>query len=86
MSEWLHSVNDIRKRRETTTSRRHAAMSQKRLVTIEDSLDTLGGISRAKLYGLVKDGELTKVNIGRRGFITADRIDACIGRTEAAHA
>jgi predicted DNA-binding transcriptional regulator AlpA len=45
------------------------------LVPIERTQDQLGGISRTTVYGLVKAGHLDKVNIGRRGFITAESID-----------
>ena len=34
---------------------------------------TLGGVSRTTVYDLVNHGELVKVNIGRRGFITAEK-------------
>lgn len=50
----------------------------RKLVPIEDSQEQLGGIARSTLYGLVNAGHLTKVNIGRRGFITADSIDAYV--------
>lgn len=45
------------------------------LVPIERTQEQLGGISRTTVYGLVKAGHLDKVNIGRRGFITAESID-----------
>jgi hypothetical protein len=45
----------------------------------------LGGISRTTLWELVKAGELTKVKIGTRGFITAKSLAAYVDRlTEAA--
>jgi hypothetical protein len=34
----------------------------------------LGGIGRTKIYGLIDEGELTKVNIGRRSFVTTESI------------
>lgn len=46
-----------------------------RLVPIEGAQEWLGGISRTTVYALAKAGRLDKVNIGRRGFITADSIE-----------
>ena len=43
------------------------------LVPISDTCSRLGGVSRTTVYDLVNQGELVKVNIGRRGFITAER-------------
>jgi hypothetical protein len=40
----------------------------------------LGDIGHTHLYELVKQGELTKVNIGRRGFITMDSITDYVER------
>lgn len=42
-----------------------------------------GRISRATIYRLIQRGELTKVNIGRRGFVTSDSISAYIERLVA---
>lgn len=50
------------------------------LVPILDTQAALGGIGRTKLYELVNAGELVHVNIGRRGFITADSIAAYVER------
>ncbi|MGV9673555.1 helix-turn-helix domain-containing protein [Gordonia sp. NPDC003504] len=44
------------------------------LVPIEGTQEQLGGIGRSTVYKLVNEGKLRKVNIGRRGFITADSI------------
>jgi excisionase family DNA binding protein len=55
------------------------------LVPIPGARAQLGGIGNTTLYELVKRGELTKVNIGRRGCITAESLSAYVGRlTEAA--
>ncbi|WP_406813985.1 helix-turn-helix transcriptional regulator [Mycobacterium sp. M23085] len=59
----------------------------RRLVSIPDARLELGGIGHTTLYELVKRGELKKVNIGRRGFITAESLVAYVDRlTEAATA
>jgi len=46
------------------------------LVPIDDSCAALGNIGRTTLYELVKQKKLVKVNIGRRGFITAESLEA----------
>ncbi|BBY76991.1 hypothetical protein MPRF_38900 [Mycolicibacterium parafortuitum] len=47
----------------------------------------LGNIGRTTLWELVRAGELVRVNIGRRGFITAESIAAYVDRlSEAATA
>lgn len=48
------------------------------LVPIADTCAQLGGISRTTVYELVSMGQLVKVNIGRRGFITAESINAYV--------
>jgi hypothetical protein len=40
----------------------------------------LGGIGRSAVYDLIERRELTKVNIGRRSFITSDSLDAYMDR------
>ena len=50
----------------------------RRLVAIADATAELGGVSRSTIYDLVNRGELTKVNIGRRGFITAESLDVYV--------
>ena len=54
------------------------------LVPINGSRHRLGGISRTTIYELIARGELTKVNIGARGFITAESIAAYVDRLKAA--
>lgn len=52
-----------------------------RLIPIREVNQThLPGIGLTTVYQLVKDGQLHKVNVGRRSFITADSIDAYIER------
>lgn len=54
------------------------------LLSVPDARARLGGIGRTTLYELVAAGELTKVNIGARGFITADSITAYVDRLKSA--
>lgn len=58
----------------------------RRLVPIPEARQRLGGIANSTIYELVNRGELVKVNIGRRGFITAGSIDAYVDRLTAARA
>ncbi|EFV14136.1 helix-turn-helix domain-containing protein [Segniliparus rugosus] len=57
--------------------------ASQRLYPIQAARTALGGISTTTVYELVKQGEITKVNIGRRGFITANSINAYIERLAA---
>ena len=50
------------------------------LVSYTEAGEMLGGISRTTLWELAKAGQLTRVNIGRRTFITRESIDAYIAR------
>jgi hypothetical protein len=40
----------------------------------------LGGIGRTKIYELIGHGELTRVRIGRRTFVTAESLVAYVDR------
>ena len=64
-----------------------AETTQRLLVPIPDACAVLGNVSRTTVYDLVNQDELVKVNIGRRGFITAESLAAYVGRlSEAATA
>jgi len=52
----------------------------KRLVSIPEARAVLGGIGHTTLYDLIKRGELLKVNIGRRGFVTSESLAAYLDR------
>jgi hypothetical protein len=56
----------------------------KRLVPIPETRQVLGGIGHTTVYALVKSGEIVKVNIGRRGFITSESLEAYMDRLSAA--
>lgn len=58
----------------------------KRLVPIPEVGQSLGGIGRTMIYELVKRGEIVKVNIGRRSFITSESLGAYVDRLTAATA
>lgn len=52
----------------------------RRLVSITDTRRVLGNIGRTTVYELIKRGEIVKVNIGTRGFVTAESLDAYLDR------
>ncbi|WP_137147142.1 helix-turn-helix domain-containing protein [Mycolicibacterium sp. CR10] len=54
------------------------------LIPVPDACNRLGGVGRTTLYELVKQRQLVKVNIGRRGFITAASLEQYVGRLSAA--
>ncbi|ABK66020.1 helix-turn-helix domain-containing protein [Mycobacterium avium] len=50
------------------------------LLSIPRTCEKLGDLGRSTVYDLINDGQLTKVNIGRRAFITADSVTAYLDR------
>ena len=50
----------------------------RKLYPIPEARELLGGIGHSTIYRLVNEGHITKVNIGRRGFITAESLEAYI--------
>jgi hypothetical protein len=55
----------------------------KRLVPIPEARQVLGGIGHTTVYELAKRREIVKVNIGRRGFITSESLEAYVDRLSA---
>ncbi len=54
------------------------------LVPVPDARAILGGIGHTTIYELFKDGSLTRVNIGRRAFVTAKSLEGYVNRLEEA--
>lgn len=54
------------------------------LVPIPESQEMLGKVGRTTIWKLVKANELVQVNIGRRAFITAESLEAYVGRLQEA--
>lgn len=50
--------------------------TERLLVPYDEARRMLGDIGRTKLYELIEDGELVRVSIGRRGFVTAASLTA----------
>lgn len=55
----------------------------RRLLPIPDAMRMLGDIGRTKAYELISGGEITKVNIGSRSFITAESLEMYLERLVA---
>ena len=56
----------------------------KRLVSIPETRQLLGGIGHTTVYELVNHREIVKVDISRRGFITSESLAAYMDRLNAA--
>lgn len=54
------------------------------LIPLPESRQRLGGIGHSTIYALIGQGELVKVNIGRRSFITAESLAAYVNRLQEA--
>ena len=54
------------------------------LIPIPGACSALGGVSRTTVYDLVNQSQLVKVNIGRRGFITAKSLAEYVDRLSEA--
>ncbi|WP_285033880.1 helix-turn-helix domain-containing protein [Mycolicibacterium sp. lyk4-40-TYG-92] len=48
------------------------------LVTVEEAQRRLGGISKPTLYKRIAAGQIVKVNIGRRVFVTVESLTAYV--------
>lgn len=53
---------------------------ERRLISVAEARQQLGGISPTTFYALVKEGELSLIKIGRRSFIQAEDLDDFIRR------
>lgn len=56
---------------------------ERQLVPIAEVRGLLGGIGRTTVYELIKRREIVKVNIGRRGFVTSESLEAYLTRLSA---
>lgn len=57
--------------------------TERRLLSIPKTRQVLGDIGQSTVYELVNRGEIVKVNIGRRGFITSESLEAYMDRLTA---
>jgi hypothetical protein len=53
------------------------------LVPIPEARERLGGIGHTTIYALFNNGDLTKVNLGRRSFVTEESLAALVDRLTA---
>lgn len=51
-----------------------------RILSIAEAQEALGGVSRGKLYRMIEVGEVTRINLGARAFITVESIDRHLDR------
>ncbi|PJE01902.1 MAG: hypothetical protein CK428_30605 [Mycobacterium sp.] len=56
----------------------------RKLVPIPEARSVLGGIGRSTLYELIEQGEVVRVKLGRRAFVTAESLVAYVDRLTAA--
>lgn len=49
--------------------------TQRRLYSLPDVGEQLGGLKRTKVFDLIKQGHLSTVKIGSRTFVSADSLD-----------
>jgi excisionase family DNA binding protein len=61
----------------THPRRELSTMDDRMLYSYDEAMHKLG-IGRTTLYGLIDTGQLVKVNIGRRGLITAESLVAYV--------
>lgn len=54
--------------------------AERALMSVPEAQAYLGGLGLTKTYALVNAGEIVKVNIGRRGFITRESLVAYVDR------
>lgn len=57
-------------------------LNERRLVSITDTCRVLGDIGRTTVYELIKRREIVKVNIGSRGFVTAESLEAYLEKLQ----
>lgn len=73
---WTVGPTGVTGKTPTDTHRREATVAEKLIHPIAEACEMLGGISRALAYQLIDSGQLERVNIGRRAFITRASIEA----------
>lgn len=55
----------------------------RKLVPMPEARGVLGGIGRSMLYEMIERGDLVRVNIGRRAFVTSESLEAYLDRLTA---
>ncbi|MFL0288797.1 helix-turn-helix domain-containing protein [Mycobacterium sp. SMC-21] len=53
------------------------------LISIADAQKRMGGLSRGMVYRLINAGEINRVNIGSRVFVTTESLVAYLDRIKA---
>lgn len=60
-----------------------SASPQRRLYSMREAAEQLGGITERMLFTLVMRGDVKSVRVGRRRFITAGALDTYVADLEA---
>jgi predicted DNA-binding transcriptional regulator AlpA len=55
-------------------------MEGQALVSIPEVKERVGGLSRSRIYQLIRDGELQRVKIGARAFVTEESLSSFFDR------
>jgi len=53
----------------------------RKLYSVAETRELLGGIGKTFFYHLVKQNELELIKLGRRSYVTSEGIDALISRS-----
>ncbi|PPJ18435.1 DNA-binding protein [Nocardia nova] len=56
---------------------------QRRYCPLVEAGKELGGVSKVKVYSLINAGELKRVKIGKRSYVTRKSIEEFLDRLEA---
>lgn len=62
------------------------ATEEKRLLSLLEARQSLGGIGHTTIYELINRGEIVNVHIGRRSFVTSKSLGEYVDRITAATA
>lgn len=54
--------------------------AQRKLVPIPEAMEYLGGVCRSTIYSLIDGGDLVRVHVGRRAFVTGASLAAYLDR------
>jgi hypothetical protein len=68
----------------STPNRKDHMKIAQMLVPYDSARSLLGGIGKTTLYTLIEAGEIQRVKIGNRAFVTTESITECVERLTAA--
>lgn len=62
-----------------TVNNHHESTVSPLLLSVEQAMETLGGIGRTTFYALVNSGDIELVKLGRRTFVTRKELERFVG-------